>query len=302
MNIPKILKIIRIHIVVGGFLAFLLGALLGISGGGRFNPTLFGLGYLVVLLGDLSSHYSNDYFDVEVDKFIEQKKFFSGSTILVNNPDLRSLSRYISISLLVCSNFLAFIIFVLGMPIEFLTVFLIASLVGWFYSAPPIRFVSRGFGEFAVACVTGFAIPGLGYLATRGHFDTLFLYFAIPFIMYGLMLSLSLQVSDIEVDRKGNKKTLAVRLGQRHVFSIILAMAFSSTLLFWIYAWKEIVSFTNFDAVITFSIFPLITSLVGFAGILEKKKANLLSSLIIASLFVFNLLMILYLMAVWVLW
>jgi 1,4-dihydroxy-2-naphthoate polyprenyltransferase len=302
MNIQKILKIIRIHIVVGGFLAFSLGALLGIAGGWSFNPTLFGLGYLVILLGDLSSHYSNDYFDVEVDKFIEQKKFFSGSTILVNNPDLRPLSRYISISLLVCSNFLAAALFVLGMPIEFLIVFLVASLVGWFYSAPPIRLISRGFGEFAVACVTGFAIPGLGYLATRGYFNALFVYFAIPFIMYGLMLSLSLQVSDIEVDCKGNKKTLAVRLGERNVFSIILAMAFFSTLLFWIYLWKDLVSFTNFDAVIIFSIFPLISSLIGFTGVLEKKKANLFSSLIIASLFVFNLLMILYLMAVWLLW
>jgi 1,4-dihydroxy-2-naphthoate polyprenyltransferase len=302
MSIPKILKIIRIHIVVGGFLAFSLGALLGIAGGGSFNPALFGLGYLVVLLGDLSSHYSNDYFDVEVDKFIEQKKFFSGSTILVNNPDLRSLSRYISISLLWCSNFLAAILFILGMPIEFLMVFFVASLVGWFYSAPPIRIISRGFGEFAVACVTGFAIPGLGYLTTRGHFDALFVYFAIPFIMYGLMLSLGLQVSDIEVDCKGNKKTLAVRLGERHVFSIILAMAFCSTLLFWIYAWQDLISFTNFDAVIIFSIFPLITSLIGSAGVLWKKKVNLFSTLIIASLFVFNLLLILYLTVVWLLW
>ena len=30
MNIPNILKIIRVHIVVGGFLAFLLGVLFGL--------------------------------------------------------------------------------------------------------------------------------------------------------------------------------------------------------------------------------------------------------------------------------
>jgi 1,4-dihydroxy-2-naphthoate octaprenyltransferase len=106
----------------------------------------------------------------------------------------------------VSSNVLAAILVIFGAPIEFLIVILGASLVGWFYSAPPLRFISRGFGEFALAVVTGFAIPGLGYLAIRGQFDPLFFYFAIPFIMYGLMLSLSLQVPDIEVDSKGNKK------------------------------------------------------------------------------------------------
>ncbi len=91
MGTQKILGIIRIHIVIGGFLAFSLGALLAFVGGGSFNFMFFALGYVVVLLGDLSSHYSNDYFDVEVDKCIEQKKFFSGSNILVDNPDIRSL-------------------------------------------------------------------------------------------------------------------------------------------------------------------------------------------------------------------
>ena len=164
MNILNILKIIRIHIVVGGFLAFSLGALLAIAGGGSFEPNRFVLGYIVVFLADLSTHYGNDYFDVEIDKHIEQKKFFTGSRILVNNPNLRQLSKSISLSLLLFSNFLAILLVVfLNFPIAFFIIILGASLVGWFYSAPPIRLISRGFGEVAVALVTGFAIPGMGY-------------------------------------------------------------------------------------------------------------------------------------------
>jgi 1,4-dihydroxy-2-naphthoate octaprenyltransferase len=252
-----------------------------------------------MLLGDISTHYSNDYFDVEVDRYIERKKFFAGSNILVSNPNLRSLSKSISISLLVSSNLLAvgMALFV-GAPIEFFIVILGASLVGWFYSAPPLRLISRGFGEVAVACVTGFAIPALGYLAVRGQFDSLFAYFAVPFVMYGLILSLSLGVPDVEVDRKGGKRSLAVRKGERGVFLLILALAASATLAFFVYCWLVTFAVVDVEVVALFSIVPLIAGLVGFVGVFQKRSVNRFSALNVASLFVFNALMVAYLLAI----
>ena len=298
-NATKILKIIRIHIVAGGVLAFSLGALLAIVGGGSFDLTRVVLGYVVVLLGDLSSHYSNDYFDVEVDKYIEQKKFFAGNTILVSNPNLRSLSKFISVALLVSSNLLAVgLVLFLGAPIEFFIVILGASLVGWFYSAPPLRLTSKGFGEVAVACVTGFAIPGLGYLAVRGQFDPLFVYFAVPFLMYGLILSLSLEAPDAEIDRKGGKRNLAVRKGAPSVFSLILALAALATLTFFAYSWLGTSAVLDISVVALFSIAPLTAALVGFAGVLQKRSVNRFSALNIASLFFFNILTITYLLTI----
>lgn len=70
------LKIVRLHIVAGGLLAFLVGALLGLANGGVFNPIHFVVYYLAVLFGDLSTHYSNDYFDVQHDKLTYKKSFF----------------------------------------------------------------------------------------------------------------------------------------------------------------------------------------------------------------------------------
>jgi 1,4-dihydroxy-2-naphthoate octaprenyltransferase len=299
MSLPKILRIIRVHIVAGGVLAFSIGALLAIVGGGSFDLARVVLGYVVMLLGDLSAHYSNDYFDVEVDKHIEQKKFFAGSAILVNHPNLRSLSKSISISLLVCSNILAVVIFLfLGAPIEIFIVILGASLVGWFYSAPPLRLISRGVGEVAVACITGFAIPGLGYLAVRGQFDPLFVYFAVPFVMYGFMLSLSLEAPDAEIDRKGGKRNLVVRKGKRSVFFLILALTVSATLTFFVYSLLVTSAVVDLGVVALFSIAPLIAGLVGFVGVFQKRGAKRFSALNVASLFVFNILMIAYLLSI----
>lgn len=299
MRLPKILRIIRVHIVAGGVLAFSLGALLALASGGSFDLARVVLAYVVMLLGDLSAHYSNDYFDVEVDKHIEQKKFFAGSAILVNHPNLRSLSKSISISLLVCSNILAILIFLfLGATIEIFIVILGASLVGWFYSAPPPRLISRGFGEIAVACVTGFAIPAIGYLSVRGQFDPLFVYFAVPFVMYGFMLSLSLEAPDAEIDRKGGKRNLVVRKGERSVFSLILALTVSATLAFFVYSWLVTSAVVDIGVLALFSMVPLIAGLVGFVGVFQKKSVNLFSALNIASLFAFNILTVAYLLTI----
>jgi 1,4-dihydroxy-2-naphthoate octaprenyltransferase len=299
MRIPKILRVIRIHIVVGGLLAFSLGALLAVAGGGNFDLALFVLGYLVVLLGDLSTHYSNDYFDVEVDRHVEQKKFFAGSTVLVRNPQLRSVSKSISITLMTSSSLLAAgLVVFLGAPAEFFVVIFCASLVGWFYSAPPVRLISRGVGEVTVACVTGFAIPGLGYLVVRGQFDPLFVYLAVPFVMYGLMLSLSLGVADVEIDRKGGKRTLAVRKGAPSVFLVILGVAVSATLAFFAHDWFVSSAVVDLWVVAVFSIVPLMAGLVGFVGVVQKGSVRRFSAVNIASLFVFNLLMVVYLLVI----
>jgi 1,4-dihydroxy-2-naphthoate octaprenyltransferase len=287
---------IRVHIVAGGFLAFLVGALLAIKGGGSFDPWRFVLVYAVVLLGDLSTHFSNDYFDVKVDKHIEQRKFFAGSPILVSNPHLRPLSKSISVALLLSSNLLAVgLVLLVGAPIEVFVVIFVASLAGWFYSAPPLRLISRGVGELAVAGVTGFAIPGLGYLAVRGWFDPLFFCFAVPFMMYGFMLSLSLGVPDVEIDRKGGKRTFAVRKGQRGVFLLILGLAVSATLAFFAYRWLVASVVVDLGVVTLFSMAPLIAALIGFVGVFQKRSVDRFGALNVASLFAFNILMAAYL-------
>jgi 1,4-dihydroxy-2-naphthoate octaprenyltransferase len=37
------------------------------------------------------------------------------------------------------------------------------NLVGWFYSAPPLRLAYRGLGEFSTAATVGFLVPAMGY-------------------------------------------------------------------------------------------------------------------------------------------
>ena len=94
-RVRALARVIRPHIVAGGFLGYLLGALLALNLGGGFNPVHFALGYAVVLAGDLSTHFSNDYFDVEIDRD-SPPKAFGRSNALVEHPGTRpaALSQF----------------------------------------------------------------------------------------------------------------------------------------------------------------------------------------------------------------
>lgn len=297
MGVPAIFRMIRFHIVAGGFLAFLLGALLATADGSSFDFLRVGLVYLVVFLGDLSTHFSNDYYDVDVDKFGGHKKFFSGSQILVSYPSLRPLAWSVAVSFMIASNVVAmFLVVFFGLPLELLVIALGANFLGWVYSAPPARLISRGVGEVVVAMVAGLAIPGVGYLAVRGSFDWLFACFIIPFFLYGLMLSLSLGVPDRKVDQKGGKRNLVVRRGERSVFGVILVGTCVASSAFFACAYFGLFLGVDFWAVFLFSLAPLVAGIVGLIGILRTRNVSVLGGLNIASLFLFNALMVAYLM------
>jgi len=295
----QMLRIIRPHIVAGGILAFTLGVLLAAANGGTFDLGKTALFYAVVFLGDLSTHYSNDYFDTEADKHIKRKKYFSGSYILVDNPQFRPLARLIAIIFLTLScGFALVMVFFQVAPVELLFITVVANLLGWLYSAPPVRLISRGLGETAIALAAGFAIPAVGYLSVRGQLDLLFAFFSFPFMLCGLILSLSLEAPDIEVDQKTGKRNFAVRKGERAVSGTILAAALMATLLFLVYIWQFGNTLMNLGIVAVFSAIPLAAALAQFAWLNQKKHRNRLYAANVIALFFFNAAMIAYLATV----
>ena len=299
MESPKdllnLLKIVRLHIVLGGVLAFTLGLFLGLVDGGSFNFISAPLFYAIVFFGDLSTHFSNDYFDVDQDKYEGKYKFFSGRRILVKHPSLLPYARRIAIVLFSISILIAAIVIIFGLaPVELLFIVVAANSLGWFYSAPPLRLVSRGLGEVAIALAVGFAIPAMGYLSVRGHLDGLFWLFVLPFVLYGFVLALSLEVPDMEVDRKSDRKNFGVHRDEHAVFLLVLVGASGAFLWMifggWLLNDAQIVFWaTPFAAV------PLAAAIAGFLGVREKKRIGVFCAVNILSLFAFNVLMVAYL-------
>lgn len=72
-----------------------MGALLAMLSGAGYAPDRFIFGYAILLTGHLSVHYSNDYFDAEADSFGQPSVTSGGSGILVTNPELRPISKWL---------------------------------------------------------------------------------------------------------------------------------------------------------------------------------------------------------------
>ncbi|MEZ5658176.1 MAG: prenyltransferase [Burkholderiaceae bacterium] len=103
-------------------------------------------------------------------------------------------------------------------------------LLGWGYSAPPLRLMSRGLGELAVAIAWSLILVGSAASACRQ---------AVPPALacapgFGLMLANILLINefpDARADAAVGKATLVVRLGARPAARLYLALAVLAHLL-----------------------------------------------------------------------
>lgn len=235
-------------IIHSSFLVFLLGALFAVILGATFDLYKFVFGYTIVFTAVLSVSYSNNYFDVAIDKYSTQTLFSGGSYILVGHPELLKLTKWIAIGLLGLSILLGFMfIAVFSYPITFLVLVIFGNLLGWFYSAPPIKLIYRGIGEISTTIAAGFLIPGFGYFVIMGRINSSFIVLSIPLLIYGFVLSLNFESPDIDSDHRGNKKTLVVRKGLYFGFVISTLLLVFATLSF-----SVIAQFTLIDGVVNF--------------------------------------------------
>lgn len=224
----RLLKVIRPHIVVGGFLGYLVGVLYGLSLGGRLSWYEFIVGYLIVLFMDLSTHYNNDYYDIEVDRSAPFKPFGSVN-LLIDNNEMRDSALRVAVGCSVISILMASVSFFIGSMWHLIGVVVLFNVLGWMYSAPPVRLHSRRLGEITIAVGTGFCVPAVGYILTQNGIDGSFLLFTVPLILYGFILSLCLQVPDYEVDRMMDKKTLVGLIGRRRTYFVVMLCAVAAS-------------------------------------------------------------------------
>lgn len=279
------LRVVRPHIVAGGFLGYSLGVLLALLRGGVFDPAVFTLGYAVVLFGDLSTHFSNDYFDAGLDG-MASRKTFGGSNALAVHPEARPFARAAAVALSALSLFTASaMVLHFGFPPILLVLATMTNILGWLYSTPPFRFNARGIGEATIAFGTGLAVPAVGYLATLGMIDQHFIVFSAPLMFYGFILSLALELPDLEVDRDGGRRNLVVLLGRRRATFVVFLLSVAATFAFVLLA---TVNPANLWPLPIFSAIPLAAGLMGLLRRSDSRvEADRTSALYISALFLF---------------
>lgn len=88
-------------------------------------------------------------------------------------------------------------------------------IVGWAYSAPPLKFVSRGLGEIAVAAGWVLIVVGSDYVQ-RGSYAFMPLATGLGFALLVANLLYINQFPDYRADAQAGKRTMVVRLGRQN--------------------------------------------------------------------------------------
>jgi 1,4-dihydroxy-2-naphthoate polyprenyltransferase len=286
-TLVKIVKLGRPQFLFGGFLLYTLGALLAVLFNAEFLLDKFILGYAILALAHSALHYSNDYFDLEADRFIKPTPFTGGSGILVETPQLREFSRRFAL-LLICLSLILGVIFtvIYAYPVWFFLYVVLGNFLVWSYSAPPIKLSYRGWGEISNT-FNGFLLTGMGYFTIMGTLDLSFLIFAVPITFLQFIFTNGVEIPDMEGDKLGGKITWIVSRGREFGFELIAISGLLATVSFLLIPLTGL-----YPTIIDFRILALISLIplsLGIIGLLkrpsDRESATNLATLDISSVF-----------------
>jgi 1,4-dihydroxy-2-naphthoate octaprenyltransferase len=291
-NLILLVRLARPQFLIASIVLYVLGSLWAVLMGGCFSLSRMILGYLAILPAHLSVSFSNDYYDTAVDALGSPAAFSGGSGVLLSHPKLRRTARWIAITLIFISLTLTiFFTLIFSFPTWFLVILAATNLIGWFYSAPPLSFSYRGWGELSTTIISGL-LPITGYLVVYGYMNQDGLLLLPPSLLCGLAFILTVEIPDEEADRYGNKKTWVVRMGRRLSFLGVAGCLFASTAYFFYLSWfSPQVLPVNISTLFYLSLIPMSAGCIGAAARpTEKKTATRLVNMIVFSLTAFLIL------------
>lgn len=106
-------------------------------------------------------------------------------------------------------------------------------LIGWAYSAPPLKLMCRGVGELAIVAAWLLVTIGSDFVQ-RGAFAGLPVFAGLPFALLVANILYINQFPDCRSDAAAGKRTLVVRLGPQQArwgYLVIALLAYGSTVL-----------------------------------------------------------------------
>lgn len=213
-----ILQVIRLGrplFLGGGFLLHGLGVAMALYSGAALDWPALAWGQIAITSIQLMTHYSNDYFDVAADRAnLTPTQWSGGSRVLVESQLPPAVALWLALSLTV----LALVaITVLGLVVRpgFSTfaLLLLALLMAWAYSTPPIHLHSRGVGELSVALLVSGLTPLVGFYLQSGRLTLLPFLAVIPLACFQFAMLLAIEFPDAAGDAAVGKRTLVVRRG-----------------------------------------------------------------------------------------
>ncbi len=204
----------------GGFAGVALGAAAAAWTGHRIDAATYAWVQLLVSSFHLMVHYANDYYDRESDLGAVRTRWSGGSGVLVEGHLHPRVALVASLTcaaagLFACARFALHgdaLVAALGVAI---------LAFAWWYSAPPVRFATRGLGEIDTALVVAVLMPCASYAAFTGGLDAAIARAVIAPAFAMIAMMLCVELPDAECDVRSGKRNMVVRLGVQQAWCLV---------------------------------------------------------------------------------
>ncbi len=256
----------RAPFLTGAIVPVILGTCVAWASSGVFLPDFFLLTLIAGIFVHIGSNIANDYYDHlsgTDDMNVEFVRPFTGGSRMIQRGWMSPREVFAE----------AIIFFALGggiglylaytRGIEVLILGIIGVGSGFFYTAPPFRFVSRGYGEvfiglnFGVLMTLGAYFVQTQILAWEAVFPSLPIAILITAVLY------INEFPDHDADRDAGKKTIVVRMGRERAakgYVVLMASVYLSILIpiiFNLTSWYTILGLATIPAAVMGSQYAL---------------------------------------------
>ena len=230
-SVRLFIQLSRPLFLVGAALLFGLGVGIARYLGASVNWTIYFLGQSWVSSLQLSAHYLNEYYDSPVDSQNPNRTPFSGGSNAVGPGKLsRNVPLVAALTSLTITASLTVVMLQASLITPVVLMIMMVSLLGaLFYSVPPVRLSTTGYGELTTSILVANLVPTFGYLLQMHDLHRLLVMSTFPLTVLHLAMMLAFEFPDYATDVKYEKQTLLVRLGWQNgmvVHNVLILSAF----------------------------------------------------------------------------
>jgi 1,4-dihydroxy-2-naphthoate octaprenyltransferase len=209
------IRLTRPLFLVGVMVVYALGAGIARYLGHDIQWGVYWLGQTWVTLLQLSTQYLNEYYNAPADQVNPNRTLLTGGSGALGPGKLPR--RVALMAALVCLAVLAsFTVLLMSTGALNPTAYLImgmAFLGSFFYSTPPVRLESSGYGELTTSALVGLMVPGFAFTLQVGELHRLVAMVGFPLFAAHLSMLIAFTLPDYATDQKYDKRTLLVRMG-----------------------------------------------------------------------------------------
>ena len=209
------LHLSRPHFLLGGFLLFGLGAAIATYLGKPVDWGLYILGQLLVTSIQLMAQAMHTFFDGTREQKVTFRSLFGGDRKALEPEHLPYTVALISaiVTLTISATLAALLLVVKNISFVTWAFMLMGFIAAFFYSTPPVRLITSGFGEIIATIVVASFVPIISFTLQTGELHRLLLMSTIPLAALLFAAFIAFEFRDYASDLKRNQQTLMVRLG-----------------------------------------------------------------------------------------